>query len=226
MGRDRLSRRVLIGAALGAATLLPYGMARAAEEAPARITKLRGAASLLRNGTQSALAAGAKLQIDDRVTTGTDSRLRIAFADGSTLALAGNSSISLDRFLFDAGDRSRDAAVTLAEGLLRLVVAKASPGSGFKISTGNAVAASRSTDWIVSATAEATEVIVLEGEVDVSEAGFDFRSLPTIEQEEKAIRVKPGESITLAATLGGAEPAKAPSDPQRLAALLAQIGDE
>jgi len=228
MGRDRLSRRVLLGATLSAAAILPSGMrsARAAEETPARIAKLRGAAVLLRKSAQSALATGDALQIDDRVTTGADARLRVALADGSTLALAGNSSLSLDRFVFNAGDRSRDASVTLAEGVLRLIIAKASQGSSFEVATVTAVAAARSTDWIVSATAEATEVIVIEGEVDVSEAGFDFRSRPTEEQEEKAIRVKPGESITLAATLGAAAPAKARSDPQRLAALLAQIGDE
>jgi hypothetical protein len=202
------------------------GIARAADAAPARIAKLRGAASLLRNGAQSPIAAGDALQIDDRITTAAKARVKIAFVDGSTLALAGNSTLSIDRFLFDAGDRSRNAAVTLADGLVRLVAAKAASGSSFEVVTSNAVAASRSTDWIVSASAETTEVIVLDGEVDVSEAGFDFRNLPTQEQEEKAIRVKPGETITLATTLGGAAPAKAASDPQRLAALLAQIGDE
>ena len=224
--RDLLSRRTLLGATLGAAAITASGVARAAEEPPARIAKLRGSASMLRNGTQSALAVGDALQIDDSVSTAAEARLKIAFADGSTLALAGNSTLSLDRFQFDARTRSRDAAVTLAEGALRVLVAKASAGSAFEVATGTAVAASRSTEWLVSASAEQTEVIVLEGEVDVSAAGFSFRSKPTLEQEEQAIRVKPGESITLAAVLDGATLAKTRSDPQRLAALLAQIGDE
>jgi hypothetical protein len=219
------SRRMLLGAALGTA-ILPPGIARAGEDATARIAKLRGTASLLRNGAPSELALGDALLIDDRVTTGPNARLKIAFLDGSTLALAASSDLSLDRFIFKANDRSRDAAVTLAKGVLRLVAAKAAPGSAFAVATGTAVAASRSTDWLVSATANGTEVIVIEGEVDVSEAGFDFRSLPTLEQEAKAIRVKPGESITLAATLDGAAPTKSRSDPQRLATLLAQIGDD
>jgi hypothetical protein len=213
----------LVGGLLGLVLLSP--MARRAAAAPVivgSIAKVRGGASLLRDGQQTVLDGGEEVAAGDVVTTLADSRVRIALKDGSTLNLGELTRMTIAEFEFSAETMERKGAFDLKGGLLQAITAKAAPGSTFVIRTQNAVAATRSTDWIVNAGKADTSVFVLEGKVDVAEAALGFRSLSSAEQD-KAMLLAAGQSVVIGKMALGAGLKPQPSDAGKIATLQAGL---
>lgn len=207
--RARLTRQHFLRLLMGLGVALPSAAtfllrpAAAAGAAVGSVTKVKGTASLVRNGTQLVLQGGEEVMAGDVVTTLAESRLRIALADGSQLNLGELTKMTIATFDFAPETLSRKAAFDLKAGLCQAVTAKAAAGSSFVIRTQNAVAATRSTEWIVEAKKAETSVFVLEGKVDVAESAFGFRSLSSAEQD-KAMLLGAGQSITIGKiALGG-----------------------
>ncbi|TDQ82213.1 FecR family protein [Dongia mobilis] len=184
------------------------------------VERLKGSASINRGGSQSVLSAGDPVMVGDVVTTLAESRLRIAFADGSQVNLGELTRITIDEFNFTRETLSRQAAFDLQSGLIQAITAKSGAGSSFAIRTGNAVAASRSTQWIVEARKAETTVLVQEGKVDVQEASLGFRAFSSAEQD-KAILLSAGQVTTIGKLGGGLGPQVA--EEQKLAAYLAAL---
>ena len=65
------------------------------------------------------------------------------------------------------GGQSRDATLSLGEGLLRAVVPALEGAPHFEVDTATGVAAVRSTDWFIDARPGSTQVGVLEGRVSL-----------------------------------------------------------
>ena len=65
------------------------------------------------------------------------------------------------------GGESRDAALSLAAGLLRAVVSTLKGTTHFEVDTATGVAAVRSTDWFIEAQPGSTQVGVREGRVSL-----------------------------------------------------------
>ena len=215
--------RLMLGLCLMAplSLLLPVGKpARAAANAIGKVSKVKGTASLLRDGTQSILTGGEEMVAGDIVTTLAESRLRIALADGSQLNLGELTRVTVAQFDFSPETMSREAAFDLQSGLLQAITAKAAAGSSFVIRTSNTVAATRATEWIVEAKKAETSVFVLEGKVDVAESALGFRSLPSIDQD-KAMRLIAGQFTTVGTISLGAGPK--PADAARLEKLKAEL---
>ncbi|WP_374656003.1 FecR domain-containing protein [Dongia sp.] len=204
-----------------AAALLAPGQAFAAT-AVGSVAKIRGTASRLRGGEQIVLKGGEELAAGDIVTTLADSRLRIALKDGSQLNLGELTRMTIAAFDFAAETKQREAAFDLKAGLLQAVTAKAAPGSSFVIRTQNTVAATRSTDWIVSAGPAETSVYVLEGKVDVGKSSGAFRSLSSAEQD-KAMLLGAGQSVTIGKMALGAALAPKAADAAKLDRLIAGL---
>lgn len=189
-----------IGAAMPALMLRP---ALAAGAAVGTVSKVRGTASLLRAGAQVVLQGGEEVMPGDVVTTLAESRLRIALNDGSQLNLGELTKMTIADFDFSPETLERKAAFDLKAGLCKAITAKAASGSSFVIRTQNAVAATRSTEWIVEAKKAETSVYVLEGKVDVAESALGFRSLSSAEQD-KAMLLGAGQFTTVGKmSLGG-----------------------
>lgn len=227
LSRQQFLRLVMgFGLAVPAAVLLPgRNPAQAAIAAVGSVTKVKGTASLQRNGEQIVLKGGEEIATGDVLTTLAESRLRLALADGSQLNLGELTRMTIAQFNFTPETLSREAAFDLKSGLLQAVTAKAAAGSSFIIRTSNAVAATRSTDWIVEAKKAETSVYVLEGKVDVAESALGFRSLPSIEQD-KAMLLAAGQFTTVGKiSLGGTFGPKQ-SDAARLAKLQAGLALE
>ena len=215
--------RLMLGLCLMAplSLLLPVGKpARAAANAIGKVSKVKGTASLLRDGTQSILTGGEEMVAGDIVTTLAESRLRIALADGSQLNLGELTRVTVAQFDFSPETMSREAAFDLQSGLLQAITAKAAAGSSFVIRTSNTVAATRATEWIVEAKKAETSVFVLEGKVDVAESALGFRSLPSIDQD-KAMLLSAGQFTTVGKISLGAGPK--PADAARLEKLKAEL---
>jgi hypothetical protein len=186
------------------------------------VTKVKGTASVRRNSEQIALKPGEKVAAGDVVTTLAESRLRIELIDGSQLNLGELTRLVVAQFDFTPETLARAAAFDLKSGLCQAVTAKASGGSSFTIRTRNAVAATRSTDWIVEAKQAETSVFVLEGKVDVAESAAGFRNLSSAEQD-KAMLLSAGQFTTVGKRAPGAGVEPKRSDSAHLAQLKAGL---
>ena len=198
------------------------GTAFAALAAVGSISKVKGTASLSRGGEQIVLQGGEDVAAGDVVTTLADSRVRIALKDGSQLNLGELTKMTIAAFDFSPEDMKRAAAFDLKAGVLQAITAKAAPGSSFVIRTRNAVAATRSTEWIVTADKAQTGVYVTEGKVDVAESALGFRSLSSAEQD-KAMLLGAGQSTIVGKMALGATLAPQPTDAKKLAELKAAL---
>lgn len=218
LSRQHFLRLLGAGAML---SLLPSSAM--ASEAAGKVVRLKGTVSLNRNGAQSALALDDEVMAGDVVTTLAESRLRIELTDGSIINLGELTRITIAEFTFSKETLSRQAAFDLQSGLLQAVTAKAGSGSTFIVRTNNAVAATRSTDWIVEAKKAETTVLVREGKVDVQESALGFRSLPSAEQD-KALLLSAGQITTIGKKKSGLGPEMA--DSAKLDAYLAGLAME
>ncbi len=161
----RLPRRttlVLAGAGLALA-LPPVRPAPAADAGI--VSALRGAASATRAGATRALHVGATVHAGDSLRTGASARLLVTMVDGSTLALGEQSQVVLTTVTTDAGG---SMVFDLLAGLVRAVVGPEHPDR-FAVRGRVAVAAARSTDFIVETETRLTSVFVATGEVAVDE---------------------------------------------------------
>lgn len=178
----RVCRRCLRAIAAAAGFLLLAATAVQAQEAgDCTVTRLRGPASVLRDGGSIRLVSGAALRSDDQLVTGDRALLRLACPDGIDVTVGADSTVSL-RFLTETGTASR-SLFYLIHGILRIALAPRFARERVELRTPTAVAAARSTAWIAEASARNTAIFVIEGDVAV-------RSLQT------------GEAVLVPATFG------------------------
>jgi hypothetical protein len=105
----------------------------------------------------------------DHLRTADDSTVHLVLADGSSVALAPNSEITLDKL--SAGGEGSVTLLTLARGLLNTMVEKLKSGSSFEVQTPSAVAAVKGTDFEVSENNGESAVTVNDGVVQMGDAG-------------------------------------------------------
>jgi len=117
--------------------------------------------------------AGTNLMRGDTVRTAAGGKARLKFRDGSTVSLGEETTFQVARFTHNAARGSRVAQFDLIGGILRAIVPPAqAKDSRFEIRTPAAVAAVRSTDWMIEHTGKAeTHVFVGEGAVAVTSTG-------------------------------------------------------
>lgn len=162
---------------LGTAGLaLGIGIATAAaqDNTVARVDALTGSATVERSsGTKQALTASTVLGRGDTVMTDKGARVRLRFSDGATVTLGEDTSLKVARYTHNAGAGERQGQLDLVSGAVRAIVPKlSSPRSRFDIHTPTAVAAVRSTDWMIEHTDKnETHVFVGDGAVAVTSRG-------------------------------------------------------
>jgi ferric-dicitrate binding protein FerR (iron transport regulator) len=164
----RLSRRrALVLSTAGLAALAAARPALATEAGV--VSALRGAVTATRDGVARDLHVGAAVHQQDSIVTGVGARLRIALVDGSTLTLGERSQLVLSTIInaTDAGGGSM--MFDLLSGIVRAVLGQ-SPPEMFEVRGRAAVAAARSTEFVVETAADTTSVFVATGEVAVRES--------------------------------------------------------
>lgn len=150
--------------------LLPSFGADAAEPV-ARVAAVSGraVATAPSAARARALAPGAVLHQGDSVSTGPDSRLKIAFEDGSVLQLGADTTLTIT--LFAGPPESRSVLLDAPRGVFRAIVDKLSPDGRFEIRANTAVASVRGTDFMGEVKEGLAAVVVLEGLVVVAGPG-------------------------------------------------------
>ncbi|MCW2240073.1 FecR family protein [Azospirillum canadense] len=157
-------------AVLSGVMLVASGAALAAGPV-GEIQTVVGTAELVRSGTVTPLKTGLPVEAGDELRTGAAGRLRVKFRDGSAATLGSNAAMTVERFEEPGGTGTRDAALAIAGGAVRAVAEKLVGASRFEVRTPTAVAAARSTEWIVEVTREGTAVLGVSGTVSVRSTG-------------------------------------------------------
>jgi hypothetical protein len=129
------------------------------------VVGISGDCFILRGGGRSALGLGQPVQVGDTLDVAASAKLKLRMADGSIIAIASSSRMTIRAYTIDAAGRRQDAAVSLGQGLLRAVVAPVTGPARFEVETAVGTAAVRSTDWFVEAFPAAMQVGVLDGTI-------------------------------------------------------------
>lgn len=160
-----LSMLVLLGMASAAAAKTPEGV-------EARVTHVEGTAHRMLNGKEQGqpLKKGDRLVKDRTIRVGEQSRIEIAFPDGTLMRFSERSTILLNEIHFDRKSREKSVSVGLSAGKLWASVKKlVTPGSRVEVRTANAVAGVRGTIYRMNVSEDrSTLVRVYDGSVYVS----------------------------------------------------------
>jgi hypothetical protein len=144
----------------------PRGTVAAAPEA-GEVLVLFGQCFVEAGGHRSPLKLGDAVHVGDAVEVQAEAKLKLRMNDGSIIAVASGSRLTIADYRVGDGGESRDATLSLARGLLRAVVSSLRGASHFEVDTATGVAAVRSTDWFIDAQPGSTQVGVLEGRVSL-----------------------------------------------------------
>jgi uncharacterized membrane protein YgcG len=126
-------------------------LTHAQADAVGRLTLVEGRVDLLRGGQLPATP----VKVDDGVQTGdvlrtkSLSKAQITFIDNSTLAIAPESRVAIEAYMFDSGQNKRNVVLHLFQGLAHAVVSKVykSAEPDFVIKTHTAIMGIRGTEF-------------------------------------------------------------------------------
>jgi hypothetical protein len=159
-------RRKLVGTLFAILGLMLWVGAAPATELAGTVVAVSG--SCTAHGR--ALKSGDAVQVSDTVDVPTGSNLKLQLTDGSQISVAQGSSMTVISYSVDGA--GRQANLSLAQGVLRAVVAPFGGRSTFEVATavGTASVRSGSADWFIVVQAGSAQVGVLAGTVDLTSA--------------------------------------------------------
>ena len=160
----RLSRRTALGLAAGSVALAA-GPARAADAG--LVSAIRGQATATRAGVTLDLHPGAVVQVGDSLRTHEGARLELTLIDESTVSLGELSQLVLTIAIIRP-ETDGSFVFDLLDGIARAVLGP-QLRDVFEVRGRVAVAAARSTDFIVETTSRQTDVFVQAGAVAVAQ---------------------------------------------------------
>jgi hypothetical protein len=143
---------------------------RGAASAPAQageVLALFGQCFVETGGRRDPLKPGDPVHAGDTLDVAAGAKLKLRMNDGSVIAVASGSRVTIAEYRVGSGGDSRDATLSLGEGLLRAVVSTLTGPPHFEVDTATGVAAVRSTDWFIEAKPGSTQVGVLDGRVSL-----------------------------------------------------------
>lgn len=169
LGRDRGRRFPRAAAAVAVLALLLASVAARAEEMPVLgdVGRVVGEVTVLRGTDRLPATPGTVLHEGDGIATGPEARVEILCADGSSIVVGPDSTVSVAAYAPAEGGAGR-ALLDLIQGILRVTLSGRTPWQSYEVRSATAVASVRSTDWIVDATRVKTGVFVVDGQVAVT----------------------------------------------------------
>jgi len=166
----RLRPRALHHPLFAAALLLALSTGLAQAAPAGTVVGLAGASIVESGGARAAVKLGQPVQVGDTVEVPADGKLKLRMADGSVISVAAGTRLTIAAYGVDGAGQREDARLSLAQGLLRAVVAPVERPARFEVDTAVGAAAVRSTDWFVEGSATAMQVGVLTGSVAMTSA--------------------------------------------------------
>ena len=155
----KTSKFILSIAAAAALTCgTPSAWAQAAVAAPAVSASKAGIVKIITGDVrvrdaqgERALKSGDAVFASDRLMSGKEGSASVVLRDGTTLVLANNSQLEIQKFAFDATTQDGNILVNLMEGSLRMLtglIAKVNPDA-IQVKTKTLSVGVRGTDFIV-----------------------------------------------------------------------------
>jgi hypothetical protein len=141
---------------LAAAVILALAAGAAAAADAGRIKTVKGSVQVERGKQALPATVGLPVQVSDRIVTGADGSVGIAFADDSLLSAGPNSTLEIDKFVYGDPRRKPAFETTLRRGTLSAVsgkVVKQSPGA-MRVRTPTTILGVRGTEFVVEVTPE------------------------------------------------------------------------
>ena len=139
--------------AAGSAAALAFIAVPALASDVGQIKTVKGAVHIERAGQKLPAAVGAKVRQADTVVTGSDGSVGITFVDNSLLSAGPNSTLAIERYVFDSTTRAGAFDTRLSRGTLAVVsgkIAKQSPDA-MTVKTPAAILGVRGTEFVVRA---------------------------------------------------------------------------
>jgi hypothetical protein len=161
----RALRHSLVAASL---LLLSAGVALAAPAGT--VVGLFGACFVESAGSRAAAKIGQPVQVGDTIEVPAEGKMKLRMADGSVISVAAGTRMTIAAYGVDGAGQRQEARLSLAQGLLRAVVAPVERPASFEVDTAVGTAAVRSTDWFVEVSGNAMQIGVLTGSVDMMSA--------------------------------------------------------
>lgn len=118
-----------------------------------QIKTAKGAVHIERAGQKLPATVGVKLLAADTVVTGADGSVGITFVDNSLLSAGPNSTLAIERYVFDSTTHAGAFDTRLSRGTLAVVsgkIARQSPGA-MTVKTPAAILGVRGTEFVVRA---------------------------------------------------------------------------
>jgi hypothetical protein len=118
-----------------------------------QIKTAKGAVHIERAGQKLPAAVGAKVRAADTVVTGADGSVGITFVDNTLLSAGPNSTLAIERYVFDSTTHAGAFDTRLSRGTLAVVsgkIAKQSP-EAMTVKTPAAILGVRGTEFVVRA---------------------------------------------------------------------------
>lgn len=182
-------RQGLIAALFAAVlTAMVPGAAPAAAVELAQVAGVEGKVDLYRQDDRRRLRPDDRLSGDDRIVTGVDGRVRLALPDGASITIGPASEVRLAEVVRSETRGRGRLVLDLVIGIVRAVVDPARPPGQIELRARSAVAAARSTDWVVIQEVARSSVFVVSGTVAVSLPGTS-----------SSVLLEAGEGIDIAA---------------------------
>jgi hypothetical protein len=139
----------------------------AAEPQAGEVLGLFGQCFVETVGRRNVLRPGDAVRVGDTLDVAAGAKLKLRMNDGSVIAVASGTRLTIADYRLGNGGETRDARLSLGEGLLRAVVSVLKGVPHFEGDTATGVAAVRSTDWFIEARPGSTQVGVLDGRVSL-----------------------------------------------------------
>ena len=134
---------------------------RGAASAPAQageVLALFGQCFVETAGRRNPLKPGDPVHAGDTLDVAAGAKLKLRMNDGSVIAVASGSRVTIAEYRVGDNGESRKATLSLGQGLLRAVVSRLTGPPHFEVETATGVAAVRSTDWFIEAKSGSTQV--------------------------------------------------------------------
>jgi hypothetical protein len=159
-----MKRRDLLTVA-GAAVVFALTSSAHADMPAGSVVGIQGQCLVERSGGSTPLKLGDKVAVTDTVDVAADGKLKLRMSDGSIISLASGTRMMIATYQTDAAGQRQNVQLSLAQGLIRSVVAQVNHPSTFEVSTAVGTAGVRSTDWFIEVKPGSAQVGVLSGNV-------------------------------------------------------------
>jgi hypothetical protein len=152
------------------------------------LSQVEGRVDVLRGGQLPATPVKVKdgVQPGDVVRTKSLSKAQITFIDNSTMALAPESRVAIESYMYDGAKNKRNVVIELFKGIAHMVVSKVyeSAEPDFVVKTQTAIMGIRGTDFGIRCQPNSTDILNFEGLLQVGNVYPEVGMLP-----QKAFKV-------------------------------------